>query len=455
MLRPLSVLILLTLMTVLTTLDAAAQSDPIAPTQFTSWTAWTSRTPEGNFALDRCKTLQAGDINGDGLTDLVCPYDYGSASTATFVQISDGESFTSWTTWAPRTPEGNFALDRCKTLQTGDLNGDGLTDLVCPYDYGSASTATFVQISDGESFTSWTAWAPRTPEGNFALDRCKTLQAGDINGDGLTDLVCPYDYGSASTATFVQLSDGESFTGWTAWASRTPEGNFALDRCRALQTGDLNNDGLTDLVCPYDYGSASTATFVQLSDGESFASWTAWAARTDEGIFDLDRCKTLQTGDLNNDGLTDLVCPYDYGSASTATFVQLSDGGSFGRWTAWAPRTPEGNFALDRCKTLQAGDINNDGLTDLVCPYDYGSASTATFVQLSDGESFTGWTAWASRTPEGNFALDRCKTLVAGTANAGRPVDLICPYDYGSASTATFVQSTAAVYELYMPIVDK
>ena len=284
MLRPLSVLILLTLMTVLTTLDAAAQSDPIAPTQFTSWTAWTSRTPEGNFALDRCKTLQAGDINGDGLTDLVCPYDYGSASTATFVQISDGESFTSWTTWAPRTPEGNFALDRCKTLQTGDLNGDGLTDLVCPYDYGSASTATFVQISDGESFTSWTAWAPRTPEGNFALDRCKTLQTGDLNGDGLTDLVCPYDYGSASTATFVQLSDGESFTGWTAWASRTPEGNFALDRCRALQTGDLNDDGLTDLVCPYDYGSASTATFVQLSDGESFASWTAWAARTTRGF---------------------------------------------------------------------------------------------------------------------------------------------------------------------------
>ncbi len=50
---------------------------------------------------------------------------------------------------------------------------------------------------------------------SFALDLCKSLQVGDVNGDGYTDLICPYDYGSASTATFVQLSDGKSFSGWT------------------------------------------------------------------------------------------------------------------------------------------------------------------------------------------------------------------------------------------------
>ncbi len=163
----------------------------------------------------------------------------------------------------------------------------------------------------------------------------------------------------------------------------------------------------------------------------------------------------MQVGDVNGDGYTDLICPYDYGSASTATFVQLSDGASFSGWTTWAARTGNGSFALDLCKSLQVGDVNGDGYTDLICPYDYGSASTATFVQLSDGKSFSGWTTWAARTGNGSFDLNLCKSLVVGTVNAGRPVDVICPYDYGSASTATFVQSTAAVYEVFIPRLGK
>ncbi len=145
--------------------------------------------------------------------------------------------FSGWTTWAARTGNGAFALDLCKSLQVGDVNGDGYTDLICPYDYGSASTATFVQLSDGASFSGWTTWAARTGNGAFALDLCKSLQVGDVNGDGYTDLICPYDYGSASTATFVQLSDGASFSGWTTWAARTGNGSFALDLCKSLQVG--------------------------------------------------------------------------------------------------------------------------------------------------------------------------------------------------------------------------
>ena len=155
--------------------------------------------------MNRCKTLQAADANGDGRTDLICPYDYGSASTATFVQISSGSSFSPWQQWSDTTAVNTFDVNRCKTLQAADANGDRRTDLICPYDYGSASTATFVQISSGSSFSPWQQSSDKTAVNTFDMNRCKTLQVGDANHDRRADLICPYDYGSARTATFVQV----------------------------------------------------------------------------------------------------------------------------------------------------------------------------------------------------------------------------------------------------------
>jgi hypothetical protein len=80
-------------------------------------------------------------------------------------------------------------------------------DLFCNYDYGSASTATFVQMAGENSYTSWQVATPATGEGQFAMGQCvKGVLPGDYNGDGHTDLACPYDYGDNFNRTFVQLA---------------------------------------------------------------------------------------------------------------------------------------------------------------------------------------------------------------------------------------------------------
>lgn len=173
----------------------------------------------------------------------------------------------------------------------------------------------------------WQGFGPLTGPGSIALTRCKPLSAADVNGDGKTDLICAYDYGNANTETFVQLSQGNKFAGWQSWSAATGPGKFTLTSCNSLSVADVNGDGRTDLICPYDYGNANTETFVQLNQGGKFSGWQSWSPPTGTGSIDLTLCTPLSTADVNGDGETDLICPYDYGDANTETFVQTFTGG--------------------------------------------------------------------------------------------------------------------------------
>ncbi|HEY1409724.1 MAG TPA: FG-GAP-like repeat-containing protein, partial [Promineifilum sp.] len=153
---------------------------------------------------------------------------------------------------------------KCQGLLVGDADGNGLDDLICPYNYGGDQTRTFVQFAFETFMTQWISHHPLI-QPQFNVASCRTLQAGDINGDGRVDLLCPYDYGNGATTTFVQYLNGAIHTSWQQASNLIPAGNFDMNRCRPLMAGDVNGDGRVDLICPYDYGDASTATFVQLS----------------------------------------------------------------------------------------------------------------------------------------------------------------------------------------------
>ena len=463
--RPLFALLLIALFALSgVSLLAAQSADPAAPAEptaaeaipvdaFFTWRAWTPKTPEGNFDVNRCRTIESGDADGDGLDDLICAYNYGGATTRTFVQFSQTNRFTGWTNQHP-TLISQFELDLCRPLLSGDINGDGSTDLICPYDYG-LNTRTFVQLGPGPGQTTYTPWINWTGAGNnqFDLDRCANgVQVGDANGDGLADLLCAYNYGGATTRTFIQLSSGADLTLWTNQHATLID-QFELDNCRPLRTGDINGDGRADLICPYDYG-LNTRTFVQLAPvpGSTFTPWINWTGGGNSQ-FDLDRCTNgVQVGDANGDGLADLLCAYNYGGATTRTFVQLSGGDDLTLWTS-QHATLINQFEMNNCRPLVTGDINEDGRTDLICPYDYG-LNTRTFVQLAPSPNQTTYTPWINWTGNGNsqFDLDNCAGIQVGNFNGDGLDDLACAYGYPNSATAAFVQ-TPERYRLALPSV--
>jgi hypothetical protein len=422
---------------------AAAAADTEAPPieRLFRWSRWTENS---QFDLNRCQFVASGDVNGDGRPDLICPYNYGGNQTRTFVQLTDGLGLSNWTRQREAL-QVQFDLGRCRHLHSGDLSGDGLTDLVCVYDYGGDQTRTFVQLNGGnneEPFRSWTGLSSQ-----FDPNRCTTVVVGDADGDGLDDVICPYNYGGDLTRTFIQFSDGAGLTGWQ---SQRPafQTQFDLGRCAAVLSGDVNGDGGTDLICPYNYGGNQTRTFVQLSGGmgeEPFRSWTGLSSQ-----FDLGRCRFLTAGDVNGDGFDDVICVYDYG-LDTRTFVQLSSGVDLTNWGAYTAAL-QTQYDMDRC-TFSTGDLNADGRMDLFCNYDYGSSNTATFVQMARENSYSLWLTATPATGPGQFAMSQCvKGVLPGDYNGDGHTDLACPYDYGNNFNRTFVQQ-AALYRLNLPSV--
>jgi hypothetical protein len=354
--------------------DQAVADDESLPVEtFSGWTRWFPLSPAGYLDLKRCRML-IGDTNGNGLSDLICAYDYGDNRTLTLVQYSRTTSFDPWKAQQAAVT-AQFDIKRCLGLHATDINSDGRDDLVCAYDYPGTDTRTFAQLAGDGSFSGW--GAVNTGNSNFELALCSTIELGDVDGDGNPDLICPYNYGGARLRTFVQFGDGAgNLSGWSAQQPSLLQ-QFDLDRCKPIRVGDVTGDNADDLICAYDYGGNQTRTFVQLSSGSDFTGWTAQSTDL-QSQFGLGFCRPLTSGDVNADGRLDLICAYDYG-LNVRTFVQISRPDGYTPWISGSP--PNSGFDLDLCVGAGAGDFDGDGHTDLACAYDYGNATTSSFVQ--------------------------------------------------------------------------
>jgi hypothetical protein len=402
----------------------------------------------------------AGDVNGDGLADLIIGallddpnasnaggsfVVFGTSST-TAIELSDVEAGT-----------GGFVIngvsgnDRSglSVSGAGDVNGDGLADLIVgayrddpnATDAGASfvvfgkATTSKIELSDVDAGT-----GGFTINGVSAGDKSgfSVSNAGDVNGDGLSDLIvgARYDdpnaadagasfvvFGKASTSK-IELSDVDAGTG-----GFTINGVSAGDQSgvSVSNAGDVNGDGLADVIvgafrddpnfksnsgASFVVFGKSTTTKIELSDVE--AGTGGFVINGVSGS-DQSGLSVSGAGDVNGDGLADLIVgayrddpnATDAGASfvvfgkATTTTVELSD-----------VEAGTGGFVINGVSAGDisgqavsgAGDVNGDGLTDLIvgARYDdpngatsgaafvvYGKSDT-TAVELSDVEAGTG-----------------------------------------------------------------
>ncbi len=194
-----------------------------------------------------------GDFDADGRTDIAAAYDNGSADLSVLTWHATATGFDAPVTqW--RTGPGNWNLAQ-STWRGGDFNGDGRADLAAFYDYRDNSANLFLWYGNasGGFDAQNVKWNGSIPSGKAKF------VSGDFDGDGRTDLGAAIDLGSANltfrtwhaTATGVDAP----VTQWTSGP-----GNWNLGQSQ-WSTGDFDGDGRTDLVASYDYGSSNTNLF--------------------------------------------------------------------------------------------------------------------------------------------------------------------------------------------------
>ncbi|MBM9576888.1 Ig-like domain-containing protein [Leptospira sp. 201903070] len=195
------------------------------------------------------------DINGDGYVDLVTS-EYGQGLVYIFHSSGTLGITTTNAGLANRIIVGNAADEFGRTVSMGDLNGDSYADVVVgspAWNGGMGRTFVFHSSGNLGVNTSFSAFASSRIDGATAGDRFgMSLATGDINGDGYTDLIVGSpNFNGSRGRVYVFLSTG--VTGITvtntAAAATNRTGASANELLgSSIGVGDINGDGLADLA---------------------------------------------------------------------------------------------------------------------------------------------------------------------------------------------------------------
>jgi hypothetical protein len=282
---------------------------------------------EPDYSLnDRAVSVASGDLDGDGRADFaVTREDAGSvgvfaqdpASPAVFLTRRDF-------------PATNLPA----RVAIGELTGDGVVDMAVAGD--DLVLLANDPLSPGSTFTA----------ASLGIDGVTAVAVADIDGDGRNDLAA-----TTGDTVIVRLQDhapapAGSFSGSTVYASGSGASAVAI--------GDLNGDGLPDLAVA-NRGDPLGSVAVLMQDPDAigtFLSATNYA--TDENSTDV------EIGDLNDDGLPDLAIANNEKHGGSVSFLlqdALRQGVFLDAVNYPGLRGPE---------DVAIGDMNGDGLADLV-----------------------------------------------------------------------------------------
>jgi hypothetical protein len=373
---------------------------------------------QGGFAIDGLaagdrfgyRVSSAGDVNGDGLDDLIVGAPGSSQAFVVFgrtqssrIQISDVMA-----------GHGGFVLNGPADASAGvsvagggDINGDGLADLLVLSTKLFSANNSFVYVVFGKTNT-----LPVTLDDSLSrkkagfvvsgLGRMNTFGnvsgVGDINGDGLDDLLLEttaYTYNDLPGAAYVVFgkSDSNEVT-----VRALGEKGFKIVHSESIGAlnagaGDVNGDGLADLVLgrTYQYESyyenkirvvfgkadSKTVDLVDVDKGRGGFLMTGAKDGDDRAGSSI-----AGAGDVNGDGLADLLVGAPDEGYSGVGYVVFgkSDGAPIDLDQVQAgqggfPIAGEASQRRVGSWMAHAGDVNGDGLADFLLS-DVGYATT-------------------------------------------------------------------------------
>lgn len=297
------------------------------------------------------ESVAVGDLNRDGFPEIVF------ANSGLSYHVAEDKFNQSYVYWGS---SKGYSADRRLNLRTingrdvkiADLNRDGAPDLVFANEGNSAK--------DGGIVIYW-----GSPEGKLSVEHSQNLpgefssglDVADFNGDGHLDIALANAFRlkgrELGIYDIVETVAIPSFVYWGSTRGYSSDHRTDLPTvgARSVTAGDLNQDGLADLV------------FANSSGGASYVYWASQSG------FKANRRLALPTlaasrcavADLNGDTKSDLIFANRSGAGSHETV-------SYVYWGDERGLSPERRLELPTqgAAGIAVGDLDRDGKVDLV-----------------------------------------------------------------------------------------
>lgn len=333
----------------------------------------------------------AGDVNGDGYSDVIIGadnYDDGPNSNEgrAFVYHGSASGLSAAPDWVGDDADQANAFFGVSLNSAGDVNGDGYGDVIVgaigmtdggnpsegkAYVYhGSASglsTSPNSTPDDADQANAWFGWS--------------VASAGDVNGDGYSDVII----GAPTFDDSPNTDEGRAFVyhgspaGVNATPSSTPDdANQAgvwFGECVAV-AGDVNGDGYSDVIISarlYDDAGNTDEGRAFVYHGSSSGLSTSPNSTPDDAdqagaTFGI---SVASAGDVNGDGYSDVIIGarlYDDGGNTDEgrAFVYYGSSTGLNASPGSTPDDADQPGAYFGYTVACAGDVNGDGYSDVV-----------------------------------------------------------------------------------------
>ncbi|MBN1902234.1 FG-GAP repeat protein [Candidatus Sumerlaeota bacterium] len=349
----------------------------------------------------------AGDVNGDGYSDVIVSAPYsGNGKAFLFYGSQNGLSAA---------PDNTVECDLMgtgfgATVDTaGDVNGDGYSDVIISAPYYQNGRA-FVYHGSASGLGATHDWSVYTMESNTDFGT-SAHTAGDINGDGYGDVIIGaqgYKVGGREMgAAFVWFGSSSGLKSMASTANYdwriTTFQSYSRFGWVVRTAGDVNGDGFSDLIIasPGFAGGleGKGAAYVFYGNGRLFSSEPDWKMEPDQNNAYYGR-SVHTAGDVNGDGFSDIIVGaerYDNGEIDEGrVFVyhgSVSGPSLTPNWKA------EGNQAGCYFGNAvgTAGDVNGDGYDDIII-----GAKEYSNGELSEGAVFVWYGSSSGLSADGN-----------------------------------------------------
>ena len=314
---------------------------PSGPATTATWIG----SGDENIAYYGYSVATAGDVNGDGYSDICVGayrHDAGAGLDANrgrayvyFGSPSGPVTAPAWTGSGDQ--DGAFYGSSVATA--GDVNGDGYSDIIAGasyHDSGAGSGAdrgeAYVYLGSSSGPETTPAWTG-SGDDDLALFGWSVATAGDVNGDGYSDMIVAapgHNAGAGPGATrgraYVYFGSPSGPATTAAWTGSGDQDGATFGFSVAT-AGDVDGDGYSEIIvgAPGHNADCSGMVFrgrayVYFGSAAGPATTEAWTGSGDEDEALLGS-SVATAGDVNSDGNSDIIVgayAHDAGAASNA-----------------------------------------------------------------------------------------------------------------------------------------